>query len=79
MNLGFWKLETGSLDNNASPAEVAKANQQNPIYLWWLWRYMIGWRMIRRVLGSCSNPRMSTYWAQLNSEPIRPKYGKTTL
>jgi hypothetical protein len=32
VNLGFWKSETGSLDNSASPAEVAKAksNQQNP-------------------------------------------------
>jgi hypothetical protein len=31
-NLGFWKLETGSLANSASPAEVARAksNQQNP-------------------------------------------------
>jgi hypothetical protein len=31
MNLGFWKLEMGSLANSTSPAEVAKAksNQQN--------------------------------------------------
>jgi hypothetical protein len=30
-NLGFWKLETDSLANNASPAEVARAksNEQN--------------------------------------------------
>jgi hypothetical protein len=43
-NLGFWKLETGSLANNASPAEVARAksNKQNPICLWWLWGYMRG-------------------------------------
>jgi hypothetical protein len=27
--LGFWKPETGSLANSASPAE-AKSNQQNP-------------------------------------------------
>jgi hypothetical protein len=31
MNLGFWKLEMGSLANSTSPAEVAKAKsiQQN--------------------------------------------------
>jgi hypothetical protein len=30
--LGFWKLETGSLANSASPTEVARAksNLQNP-------------------------------------------------
>jgi hypothetical protein len=30
--LGFWKPETNSLANSASPAEVARAksNQQNP-------------------------------------------------
>jgi hypothetical protein len=32
IRLGFWKLETDSLANSASPAEVARAksNQQNP-------------------------------------------------
>jgi hypothetical protein len=32
MRVGFWKQETGSLANSASPDEVAKAkpNQQNP-------------------------------------------------
>jgi hypothetical protein len=32
MTVGFWKQETGSFANNASPSEVAKAksNQQNP-------------------------------------------------
>jgi hypothetical protein len=32
MRVGFWKQEMGSLGNNASLAEVAKAksNQQNP-------------------------------------------------
>jgi hypothetical protein len=63
------KPETGSLANNASPAEVARAksNQQNPICLCWLWRYMTGWRMTKGVLGSCSNPRMCPYWAQLDT------------
>jgi hypothetical protein len=34
----------GSLANNASPAEVARAksNKKNLIYLWWLWGYMRG-------------------------------------
>jgi hypothetical protein len=43
-NLGFWKLETGSLANSASPAEVARAksNQQNPICSWWLRGYIRG-------------------------------------
>jgi hypothetical protein len=69
--LGLWKLETGSLANSASPAEVARAksNQQNPICLWWLWRYMRGWRMIGGVLGSCSNPRTRPYWANLIHSP----------
>jgi hypothetical protein len=43
-NLGFWKLETGSLANSASLTEVARAksNQQNMTYLWRLWGYMRG-------------------------------------
>jgi hypothetical protein len=42
--LGFCKLETGSLANSASPAEVARAksNQQNAIYSLWLRGYMRG-------------------------------------
>jgi hypothetical protein len=40
----FWKLETDSLANSASPAEVARAksNQQNLICSWWLRGYMRG-------------------------------------
>jgi hypothetical protein len=54
---------------NASPNEVARAksNQQNPICLWQLWRYTRGWRMTKGVLGSCSNPRMHPYCAQLDT------------
>jgi hypothetical protein len=47
---------------------VAKLTiKQNPICLWWLWRYMRGSRTTKGVLGSCSNPRMLPYWAQLDT------------
>jgi hypothetical protein len=55
MNLGFWKPETGSLANSASPAEVARAksNQQILISSWRLRGYMGGTlNLITRALTS---------------------------
>jgi hypothetical protein len=80
----FWGLEssrTGGLADTRVYKEVVAPKftiKQNSICLWWLWRYMRGWRMIKGVLGLCSNPRMCPYWAQLDTLPIRPKYDKTT-
>jgi hypothetical protein len=69
----IWGLEssrTGGLADTRIYKEVATAKltiKQNPICLWWLWRYMRGWRMTKGVLGSCSNPTMHPYWAQLDT------------
>jgi hypothetical protein len=69
----IWGLEssrTGGLADTHVYREVVAAKltiKQNSICLWWLWWYMRGWRTTKGVLGSCSNPRMHPYWAQLDT------------
>jgi hypothetical protein len=53
----IWGLEssrTGGLADTRIYKEVAAAKltiKQNPICLWWLWRYMREWRTTKGVLG----------------------------